>query len=363
MPQSVGYGDAFIELGSGLQDLYRIRSNERQQRFQNLQQNAASMRAGEASNREAELQPGRIAMQAQNLKVGAQSLEAGAQNLEAGTQAMDAAERAEVQKAEAEETLSDALGVAVDHLDSNTKLAKSDWGKQAKTAITNRDLKSYYEAVRGYQNDLQKGFDRGSRSALADKTLAAKTSASASGGLPASLQKEKDKRTEKFITQFKSGQLAKTRFADAKLALDKFPTGLKGRATMRIKEIFQPNDPALAEWQKVKRVLTDAQLMNTAKTKGAISDKEMELFMKAAANDEIMSPAKIKLIMGALEDDIDTSLDASRVTYKNLYSEDPYTFVAESNQPAPAQNTNRMPLVPASIDKKAEFDALWGGGQ
>ncbi len=90
-----------------------------------------------------------------------------------------------------------------------------------------------------------------------------------------------------------------------------------------------PNNPLFRDWQKVKMVLTDAQLMYTAKTKGAISDREMELFSKAAANDDIALKPAIIPVLNKMRKFLEAENRTKVRTYQKLYGEDASSLITE----------------------------------
>ncbi len=114
-------------------------------------------------------------------------------------------------------------------------------------------------------------------------------------------RRQKNLDTTKLITAANENIIKKDMLKEAKDASKTVWTGIKGKARQSYSKLFNPNDPMLGEWQKIKMVLTDAQLLNTAKTKGAISDKEMELFANAAANDDLSSIPRIMPVINKLE--------------------------------------------------------------
>lgn len=140
-------------------------------------------------------------------------------------------------------------------------------------------------------------------------------------------QNQKNKRTEELISTSEQGKVQKDMIAQAQEATGKIPTGLGGRMKMWWNRMFDPENPVMAEWQKIKMVLTDAQLMNTAKTKGAISDREMALFARAAANDDIASIQAMKPVFDKLIKFIDAEKSAKTKSYKAIYKEDPSEFL------------------------------------
>jgi hypothetical protein len=143
-------------------------------------------------------------------------------------------------------------------------------------------------------------------------------------------QQNKAKRAEDLITTMETNKVKREMLANAQESAGKVPTGFGGRMKMWWNKMFDPENPQMEDWQKVKMVLTDAQLMNTAQTKGAISDREMELFSKAAANDDVASVKAMKPVFDKLTKFIDSEEMAKKKTYSALYGEEPSIF---SGQP------------------------------
>ena len=166
------------------------------------------------------------------------------------------------------------------------------------------------------------------------------------------LQKAKDTRLEKFVNIVEENKLKMPRISEAEIAVDKIPSGIVGKNLTKYYAAFDPNNPVLAEWQKLKRILTDAQLMNTAWTKGAISDKEMALFARAAANDEMISPQKVKIILKALREDAETNESSAAIAYSKLYKEDPYEITGEAAA-TPRMAPAAGPAVGTAEDQQA----------
>jgi hypothetical protein len=132
-------------------------------------------------------------------------------------------------------------------------------------------------------------------------------------------QENKAKRYEDLISTIEQNKIKRSMISEAQEATSKIPTGLGGRMKMWWNKMFDPENPTMGEWQKIKMVLTDAQLLNTAKTKGAISDKEMALFSAAAANDDIASISAMQPVFKRLVDFIDSEETAKKITFENLY--------------------------------------------
>lgn len=146
------------------------------------------------------------------------------------------------------------------------------------------------------------------------------------------LQNAKDKRLEDVVMTVQDYNVKRDALADAVDAMGRIEGGRYGALNrIKIREL-DPNNPALEDWQKLKIVLLDETLSNTIKTKGAISDREMELFQKAAANDDVFSiKASLPVLRRALKK-MNAEEKAKVVSYRNLYKEDPYELQGvESN--------------------------------
>lgn len=141
--------------------------------------------------------------------------------------------------------------------------------------------------------------------------------------LTAGQKTAKDKMTNEIFETVEINNQKRKLIDEAESVLPNLPTGLIGSWEMKFKDISGKPDKKLEDWQKVKAVLTDAQLLNTAKTKGAISDKEMDLFAQAAANGSIQSVSKITPVLKKLRGFIDAQEKAMKGAYKKNYGEDP----------------------------------------
>ena len=180
--------------------------------------------------------------------------------------------------------------------------------------------------------------------------------------LPPSRQNAKDKRTEALIGMVEQNDVKRTMLRNAETSLPKIPTGLFGKVKTEYMKRFDPNNPTMTDWQNVKMIGTDAQLMNTALTKGAISDQEMRLFSQAAANDDISSVARLKPVLEKLKLFIDAEESASMKSYKQIYDEDPMSWpemsarMKSGNRPAFFQPTPNSQNTP-SFNSPEEADA------
>ena len=105
-------------------------------------------------------------------------------------------------------------------------------------------------------------------------------------------------------------------------AIKDLPGGLFGKVKIATLEQVDPNNPILGKWQTIKSVLGDAQLLQTAKTKGAISDREMAQFQKMVANDDINSLPKIKSALERLASFADFDAQATTEAYRMNYGND-----------------------------------------
>lgn len=147
--------------------------------------------------------------------------------------------------------------------------------------------------------------------------------------LSPTLEKVKQQRTEDLITTVEQNKVKRDMISQAEIAAKNIDTGVYGKIRRGILKGLGSNDPLLGEWQKIKMVLTDAQLLNTAKTKGAISDKEMELFSRAAANDDITSLPAMIPVFNKLKRIMEADEKSKKDTFKKLYDEDPVDFLGE----------------------------------
>jgi hypothetical protein len=142
----------------------------------------------------------------------------------------------------------------------------------------------------------------------------------------------KDKATTAIFSMMENNKVKKDQLTEAEGLIDNVPQGLPGKVQLEAMKMFDPKNPALGDWQKIKAVATDAQLMNTAKTKGAISDQEMELFATAAGNDDLMSAPRLKPILKKLRNFIDAEEKSSMQAFKKLYGEDPMSWFQGQEQ-------------------------------
>lgn len=139
------------------------------------------------------------------------------------------------------------------------------------------------------------------------------------------LQRQKNKDYSELQTTIEENKARRQTIEEADQALKDIPKGLIGKAELSYLDQFDPNNPILEKVQKVKAALTDAQLLYTARTKGAISDREMELFQAAAANNDFNSTPRIRAVFTKLLRFIDADERAKINSYKENYNEDVQT--------------------------------------
>lgn len=176
-------------------------------------------------------------------------------------------------------------------------------------------------------------------------------------------QENKNKRLEKLYGLVEGNKVKKEQITSARDATGRIATGIGGKLQRGWMKFFDSDNPQLQDWQKIKMVLTDATLMNTAKTKGAISDREMELFQKAAADDDVASIAAMKPVFDKLVSSLDADEAASMGSFERMYGEDPreYLGVDKNNRSfATEQEAEAANLPPGTVitinGRKARID-------
>ena len=143
------------------------------------------------------------------------------------------------------------------------------------------------------------------------------------GKLAPSLQKAKDTRADDLVSLVEDNNVKRDMISEAADALSRIDSGVYGKVRKGMLKNLSPDNPMLGDWQRIKMVLTDAQLLNTAKTKGAISDREMELFADAAANNDLVSSPAVRVVLDKLIKFLDSNETSKIRIYKKLYGEDP----------------------------------------
>lgn len=127
--------------------------------------------------------------------------------------------------------------------------------------------------------------------------------------------------TSKLVSGLQILPIKRKLVTEAETSVKNLPKGLLGKWDMKRIMAFDPENPIVEDWQKVKMVLTDATLLNTAMTKGAISDMEMKEFQKAAANDDISSVARMKPVFNKLINFLDAEEKSLKESYVINYGD------------------------------------------
>jgi hypothetical protein len=172
-----------------------------------------------------------------------------------------------------------------------------------------------------------------------------------------SRQLVKEKKTYDLISTFETNQVKKDQVDQIEASLDKLPKGFGGKIAINYMKNLSPDDPLLSAWQNMKNWLADEQLMYVAKTKGAISDREMDFFKEAVGNDDLTSIPRLKPIIDKFRKAIEADERAKVNAYKRVYGEDPLTwdelqgFSIKDRESGSNQNIE-------STEKKS-FKSLW----
>ncbi len=116
---------------------------------------------------------------------------------------------------------------------------------------------------------------------------------------------------------------SRTKISDVLTRIDSVPAGRFGAMNIDWMKNFDPNNVKLSDWQAVKSVLTDTTLLKSMQTKGSISDSEMNEFRKAAANDDLISPARIKEALADYVRKLDAEDEGLVNSYKLSWKDDP----------------------------------------
>jgi len=133
----------------------------------------------------------------------------------------------------------------------------------------------------------------------------------------------KDKRTEELITTISENQTQRELIDDASVALTNLTKGLGGKIERGFSKRLAADNPLLGDYQKVKMVLTNAQLRESLMLKGAISDVENKWLAEAAANDDLLSTPRAEVVFSSILKKMDAMDDSKLSSYKRIYGEDP----------------------------------------
>lgn len=174
--------------------------------------------------------------------------------------------------------------------------------------------------------------------------------------LSPALQNAKDKRTAELFDVTSKNSVRREQLQNAMSAAKDVEGGQIGAIKREWMKRFDSKNPILTKWQDIKSVLTDAQLMNTANTKGAISDREMELFSNAAANDDFTSLPRMTPVFKKLLKFMDAEERSKKMAYKTLYPDDgdPDQFLAGLSEESPVKMAATEQLAPSREELIAE---------
>lgn len=138
-----------------------------------------------------------------------------------------------------------------------------------------------------------------------------------------SMMNAKAKRTDDLINTLYENQSQREVIDDAFGSLERLTKGLGGKIERGFTKRLKADDPLLGDYQKVKMVLTNAQLRESLMLKGAISDVENRWLAEAAANDDLLSTPRATEVFNNILRKMEF-LDKSKLaSYKRNYGEDP----------------------------------------
>lgn len=131
-----------------------------------------------------------------------------------------------------------------------------------------------------------------------------------------SLKKEQYKSADSFVENYQKYEFGKATIKSAIDSVNKVPKGILGKLSVGYLKQFDPNNPILGDWQNIKSILGDAQLLQVAKTKGAISNAEMQTFLTMVANDDLNSLPRITASLSRLEKFLENEKTISEKQYE-----------------------------------------------
>lgn len=202
--------------------------------------------------------------------------------------------------------------------------------KAAHRAVMNNQFPDQPGGLSIEEQKKQADIKRSEAATKKDTAYANKANKQASGTiLSPSLQKAKDDRVSNLIKMSEENPIRLNQLDDAENFLKDLPKLLQGRGgaiSFKALQEADPTNPLLSQWQNLKSILTEAQLDYVAKTKGAVSDREMALFGTAVANDDLISVARMTPQLKKMRSKILSDQNAGIRTYKQIYGEDPSSF-------------------------------------
>ena len=178
--------------------------------------------------------------------------------------------------------------------------------------------------------------------------------------LTAGQELAKDKATKEIFENYEMDQARRKNLDNAMTGSETIPQGWMGKQKIALakkfpstKKFLGVSDANISDAQELKIALTMGTLAETAYTKGAISDQEMNLFKEAAANDDYNSPA-IQPVLSKIRNFVDAGETGRFGAYQKNYGEDPRAWFGglpkrtEFNSPEEADASG---LPPGSVVK------------
>lgn len=172
-------------------------------------------------------------------------------------------------------------------------------------------------------------------------------------GLTAGQRNAKDVATKEIFSSREMNQAKKKTLDNAIEGSDRIPKGIFGKMSLGASKMFGFKNPAIKEQQELKIALTEGTLANTAWTKGAISDQEMNLFKEASANDDFNSPAIVP-VLEKLRRYMDAEEAGLYGAYQKNYGEDPRSWFGQGQPSSPIQPpTSKIPSFATEAEAEA----------
>jgi len=175
----------------------------------------------------------------------------------------------------------------------------------------------------------------------------------------------KDKATKEIFETYEMNKARKGQLDNAITGSENIPKGLFGK--MRIgtakalpftKPFLGISDDVIKDAQEMKMALTAGTLAETAYTKGAISDQEMDLFKEASANNDFNSPAVIPVLQ-KIRAFMDAEESGQFGAYKQNYGEDPRAwFNTPSSNPYEQMKSNPTFLNNVNQSQPRTFNSI-----
>lgn len=178
---------------------------------------------------------------------------------------------------------------------------------------------------------------------------------------PASMMKFKFNAMKETLSEIRGHNRRVDEVRKVREAAERVSGGIVGKTQRDIASLLNPKSPILADFQLIKSLLTDITLLNTAKTKGAISDQEMDLFKEAAANDDLFSIQKIKPVLDKLlrfsEDERNNAMDS----FNSVFKDEDSDATSLINKTAEESNKSPYPEYPDAFLENGNWKVIVDG--